>query len=390
MYGDSPISKSGFGRELSNIYPVFQKAGHEVAYVALDYTGLPIITNIRVYPTKLTTIKDRWASPILEYAIRDFDPDIVLTLQDYYVLGSIGFELANPGRFKWVHWSVSDAEGLSFLAREGVKWIHQHVFHSEFDKQQIQKFYPKIDGSVIYSPIDDVFKKLNKVELRKKYKLDNVDVLVNVARPQERKLVPHLLEAFKLMLQKKPNIILILAVGSHKIANDQGKEVGTMIEKYILEFGLQDNVIIPRSEDEKNISDEILNIQYNLADINILCTSGEGFGLPFGEAAACGVPSIGVDNSAATELCAKVGWTVPKTDHVYTFDGTKGYLYNPQDLADKCLVLLTDKKEIEKRGEEARKFAETLRPELVGNRLLKVFEKAITTDKKRYVEENHG
>ncbi|NCQ29488.1 MAG: glycosyltransferase family 4 protein, partial [Armatimonadetes bacterium] len=41
---------------------------------------------------------------------------------------------------------------------------------------------------------------------------------------------------------------------------------------------------------------------YNLFDVMVLPTMGEGFGLQFLEAMACGIPVVATDCSAVTEL----------------------------------------------------------------------------------------
>ena len=45
-------------------------------------------------------------------------------------------------------------------------------------------------------------------------------------------------------------------------------------------------------------------------DVNLLCSAGEGFGVPVIEAAACGTPSIVSEFSAQPELVEGYGWTV--------------------------------------------------------------------------------
>lgn len=45
-------------------------------------------------------------------------------------------------------------------------------------------------------------------------------------------------------------------------------------------------------------------------DVNLLCSAGEGFGVPVLEAASCGTPSVVSDFSAQPELVEGYGWTV--------------------------------------------------------------------------------
>lgn len=57
------------------------------------------------------------------------------------------------------------------------------------------------------------------------------------------------------------------------------------------------------------VTDEVLAGWYNLADVYVCASWGEGFGIPVVEAQACGVPVIGTDASATAELCGE-GWRV--------------------------------------------------------------------------------
>lgn len=52
-------------------------------------------------------------------------------------------------------------------------------------------------------------------------------------------------------------------------------------------------------------SDKALNIMYNIYDVNVSCSSGEGFGIPTLESMACGKPQIAPDFSSFSELVGK-------------------------------------------------------------------------------------
>jgi glycosyltransferase involved in cell wall biosynthesis len=384
IHSDYIGKKSGYAREIRELYPYWVKSGYEVAQVGLDYNGYPLDNDIRVYPADIKKTRSRFAPEILDYAIEDFKPDIVLVNNDYYIFRHIGLELAHPGNWKLCFWGLCDGEGLSFYAEEGVKWVHQHVYHTNFTKDQVQSYCPNIGGEVIYPPVNpEIFYPLEKDKLRKQLGIEDKKVLICCARPQERKLIPLLLESLKLILQKRDDVILILVAGGHHLKNDQGFEVGTLVDRFIQKFGLENNVVIPLTKDKRPIEDDTLNIQYNVADINILATAGEGFGLPYCEAASCGLPSIGVDHSACKEVCEQVGWTIPKGNGIYTYDGVKHYLYEPGNLSKKILELLDKPEEIKKRGQDALKFARSITPEKQANKFIEIFKNI--NNKERYI-----
>jgi glycosyltransferase involved in cell wall biosynthesis len=63
--------------------------------------------------------------------------------------------------------------------------------------------------------------------------------------------------------------------------------------------------------------DEDMATIFNSFDVHMLCSRGEGFGIPTVEAQACGVPVIVTDFAASPELCGS-GWKVPASGKVMT------------------------------------------------------------------------
>lgn len=384
VYTDYYKKKSGYAAEFRNILPHFRSAGHEVAHVALGYHGFPLEEGIRTYPARVVDVDSYWAPQVLQYAVDDFKPDIVFTIQDYFVLPKISFELAHPGKYKWVHWGLADGDPLDFTAIESCRWVHQHIFHTKFARDVVKDSIPEIDGPVINPSVDtNIFKKLDKKALRKQYKLDNHKTIINVARPQLRKALPTLLEGFKKALEEIPNAVLILAVAASNKPLDPttGDDLANHdMERFIPKLGLSDYVLMPKSKDEKPIEDDVLNIQYNLADINILTSWGEGFGLPLIEAGAVGIPSVGVDCSAMTEVIDNRGLLVKPRAYTYTTQGVRQYLAHPSDIASAIVTMLRDDTKTKEMGDAAFSYAQQLTPESRAKLILQVFEDTIKND----------
>ena len=331
IYGDYYKWKSGYAREIRDVLPYLKK-GNEVRQVGLGYNGYPIDKELTVYHTKTPEVKDYYAQEVLHYAMDDFEPDIVLTVQDFWILPKISFTLAHPGKFKWIHWGTLDSEPLDFYSRESLKWMHYCFWHSHFGAIECKKIFPEIMGEVVYPSADPkVFHKLDKEKLKKEFKLSDFNVLICNARGQQRKNVPVLLDAFKEVLKELPNTTLILSSGIKRTKTDSGEFDGYDLERFVHELGLVDYVLLPRSTDRGPIDDKILNVQYNLADINILPSWGEGFGLPFIEAGISGVPSIGVDHSAVHEIVKNRGLLIKPRAYAYNLDGSKYQLCHPDD-----------------------------------------------------------
>jgi len=241
---------------------------------------------------------------------------------------------------------------------------------------------PGVMGEVVYPPVDPkVFNKIeDKKELKKKYKLDTFNVLICNARGQQRKNVPMLLDAFKMVLEELPNTVLILSSGISNTKTDAGQLDGYDLDRFVSELDLTDYVLLPRSISRGPIDDDTLNIQYNLADINILPSWGEGFGLPFIEAGLAEVPSIGFDHSAVHEVVLNRGVLVPPKTYAYNLDGSKYWIGDPTSLKNAIVDLLKDEKKREEYGKAAREFAEKLTPEKVAKQMLDRFEILLKED----------
>jgi glycosyltransferase involved in cell wall biosynthesis len=96
-----------------------------------------------------------------------------------------------------------------------------------------------------------------------------------------------------------------------------------------------------------------MNILYNSADVNISASSGEGWGLPTGESMACGIPNIGPDCSAFSELIGNDvdlsknrGWLVNIESRQMIQDGTIRVLVSESDLAMKMKMAFVEKDKI--------------------------------------------
>ena len=143
IYGDFFKQASGFAKEIRTLIKYLPK-DVEVRQVALDYNGLQK-TEIFVYPTAIKGTRDYWSAEILEYAIEDFKPDIVLVLQDYFVLPAIQPVLSKPRKWKmkYIMWGVIDGAPLNHHHAMCASWAHLNLVHSKFGKYTLEDEFEK-------------------------------------------------------------------------------------------------------------------------------------------------------------------------------------------------------------------------------------------------------
>ena len=379
IYSDFYKSSSGNGRIIRDLLPFLEK-GNEIAFVALGYDGYPIERKYRTYPTEIKDSRNYWAPDVLQYAIRDFHPDIVLSSNDFFTTRKIAFPLAQPLGHKWVHWGYLDGDPLDYSCRESLKWVDYTLFFSDFAEREVRKVFPRISGERLYPPINpETFKRLDKVKLRKQFKLEDKKVLVTCGRNQQRKNIPILLDAMVDIVKKMPEVRLILASTS-LTKTTEDVEDGFDLDRFIQDRGL-DNYVINLGRDVKiPISDKLLNVQYNLSDLMVHPAWGEGFSLPIAEAGLCEVPTLGVDHSAVTEVVGKGGMVIPWRAYAYAMNGIRYHLCHPDDLTKAIIDLLNKPNKLHEMGIEARKFAESISPKVQAEKMLEIFERVLKDD----------
>lgn len=379
IYGDYYDHKSGYARNIKDILPYLQKE-HEVAQVALGWNGFPLDHSMKVYHTKTPDVKNYYAPEVLHFALEDFEPDIVLTVQDYTVLHEMSFELAHPYGFKWFHWGTLDSDPLPHKAREASRWVHCHLYYSDFARTEVLSVHPQVYGDKLYPPVNqEIFHEMDRKKLREDFKLQDHKVIVCCARNQIRKNVPILIDAMVHVTNEIPNSALIMA-SSIMAKTDEGGQAGYDLDRFIEERGLSDHIIFPQTSDREPIKDETLNLQYNLADINVLSSVGEGFGLPYIEAGISGIPSVAVDCAASSEIVKDRGLLVEPSAYQYHQAGGKFYMVKPKDLSEKIIKLLEDDDLRKEMGENAKEFAMELTPESRAEKMLELFEKSLEED----------
>ena len=141
--------------------------------------------------------------------------------------------------------------------------------------------------------------------LMERYGLENRTILLTLGRlaTEERyKGIDEILEILPSLAQAVPNIaFLVVGDGSDRVRLEQKAQ----------QVGIRERVIFAG-----RISEEEKVDHYRLADAYVMPSSGEGFGIVFLEALACGIPVIGskIDGSRDALLDGRLGILVNPTD----------------------------------------------------------------------------
>ncbi|MBU2615895.1 MAG: glycosyltransferase family 4 protein [Nanoarchaeota archaeon] len=199
--------------------------------------------------------------------------------------------------------------------------------------------------SVVYLGIDtEVFRpELGKEWLRKRIDISNSDILVmhasritgsTTSSYLELKGITTLLESFSILAQKQKNVKLLIATAKpptiwQKEFDQAVKKIQDLAEIH----GIGNKIII------KPFDLGEMPLAYNGADIFVMSSQMESFGLVYAEAMACGIPVIGTSVGGIPEIID---------------DNTNGFLVSPNsavELEKKIEILVKDPKKRKKMGD---------------------------------------
>lgn len=239
-----------------------------------------------------------------------------------------------------------------WLQKIALKNTQGIICDSETSKNDIASklAYPLEKIHVVYLAPSKVFKKVSDRKIlnstKEKYKLPE-EYILYVGDVNWNKNIPNLLKAVQLS-----NINLVL-VGKAIIDNSlvQVKEINSLIsdlkiDKQIQKLGY--------------VSDEDLANIYNLAEITIVPSYYEGFGLPVVESIACGTPVICANNSSLAEIGGDAAIYCNPND--------------PEDIADKINNFISsDKNTKEKRKTMLQKQSVKFNWKRTGKDVLKIY-----------------
>ena len=262
---------------------------------------------------------------IFEHVCLDFMPDVVCDIRDFWMLE---FAERSPFRphFKWCLMPTVDARP------QARQWVATYqgadacLTYSDWAGGVLQdQSGGKINylgssppsANPAYNPVDD--KRAHKVS----YGIDpEYKIIGTVMRNQRRKLYPDLFEAFRKFLDQSEDKKFYLYC--HTSYPDLGWDIPELILQNDLSAHVMFTYICPETKKpfpslfkgaiaqspftgkwgstlsnvKNGASYEDLSSIVNLFDLYTQYANCEGFGLPYVEAAACGVPVCGTDYSA--------------------------------------------------------------------------------------------
>jgi glycosyltransferase involved in cell wall biosynthesis len=330
---------------------------------------------------------DPWSEEGIMERYTELQADTLITLKEPWV-------------FKWIHRLALNFVPIVPIDHQPVSEAILSPLSTAFKVVTISRFGQwelrnrGIESEYIPHGVSEVFQYYpeRRAEWRKMWFFDPDEFIVGiVAMNRARKMIPQMLRGYARFRELNPDVKshLMLWTDIYPAVSPEATaagvaDVGVNLLPEILQLGLGEAVRWPERKiiwegipDWSEHGWNMVNL-YGTFDALLGCTGGEGAGLPFLEAAACGVPSITTDYAAGPEYVGP-GYTVPWKEYVvYDTPGVRRPLADVDEMARALTKILNS--DPEKLARKCVRFAENFRWEKIIERYWKPFLNKCSTE----------
>lgn len=330
------VSSTGFSTVSHNIIQNLSTKDYEIHHLAVNYTGDPHDFDWKIYPASAMGSDAMGFRRLPQFANVSFDG--IFILNDVWVISKY-LEIIKQTFQKIppiiVYFPV-DSKYLSNGWFQNFDIVTKAVAYTQFGYDEIKRVYDGDNITIIPHGVDtSVFKRLstdrNKIR-RTVFPESNIEdafLVLNANRNQPRKRIDMTMKGFSLFAQGKPsNVKLYLHMG----LKDVGWDVLALADRYEISDRL---VLSNLSKNIQQVPVEMLNAVYNVCNVGINTSLGEGWGLCSVEHAVTGAPQLVPNHSSCRELFSDCGLLIPVSQEIVGTDNqTESGLVHPVDVAN--------------------------------------------------------
>ena len=313
VWGDA-VAETGFGRVLHSIMENLPKDKYDISWLGVNYDGDPHPYPYRIYPA--ASEGDMYGINRAKEILEREKPEIIFLLNDIWITMHF-LELlkktytAEEMPKIVIYFPVDSLEHNPYWYKDID--ITTSVVYNNFGLSVAKQASPETNFKIIPHGVDKTkFFKINapKSELRKLIIGDTDQfaesfVVLNGNRNQPRKRLDATIRGFAIFAHNNPTADVVLHM--HCGLKDASIDVPLLAKRY----GINDNIIVAKYNGIQKLTVEQLNILYNLSDIGINTSLGEGFGLVNVEHAITGAAQIVPNHSACKDLFYDCGILMP-------------------------------------------------------------------------------
>ncbi len=305
---DSPFRVSGFGIVSAEICRRLAARGHELLMLGWFSEKASSYCGIQVDPFPVCPASS--TARIAEYIVR-FRPDYLVTLGDVPWIGYVAHEefqeVLSRGAVKWCAYYPVD--GVLADGRLPAQWVQVvlkadvAVTMSEFGVSASAN--SGIGATLIPLGCDtQLFRPAGKAEAKYRLGYEGKFVILADARNHRRKMLPRTLDIISRLEIPIKSLVFHLHTNREPQEDSESYQYDLQADIDLLKLG----PVIRLSERE--LAPAGLAALYQAADVHLLTSFGEGFGLPTLQAASAGVVPIAPANSASAELTGRHGFAI--------------------------------------------------------------------------------
>ena len=360
---DSPTSPSGCENVTRFVCDGLAARGHQVSILGWQAHGSPSRwRGCLLYPVRL----DSFGSDVLMNYLQKLRPDVLVTLADVWWLTYVANPLiANFMRTAGIPWALYyPIDGDMGHGRLPASWVRiletvdLPIAMSQYgrDVSRANGIAPAyiphgVDTGVYRPPVD-------KNTAKRAMGYEGKFVILSDARNQPRKLIPRALDVFRRFAEGRPDVLLHLHCDPDDPAA-RSTEYHYDLRADIAFLGLTDKVRLTKGMSiGAGLPLDRLAAIYQAADVHLLASWGEGFGLPTLQAASTGLVPMASDYTASRELVLDHGEPVRVRHFLLDQFGLRRALIDIDDGVERLERLYRDRDLLAEKSEAARRFAE--------------------------------
>lgn len=279
----------------------------DISILGINYYGdpHPIQKKAEVWSPSAIIQGDVYGLSRVKTLLGNIEPDVVLVINDPWIASEYARPFMGTPGVKILYAPI-DASNIKPMYTQAINGSFDHVIgYTQYGVDQLKHAGLTVPTSVIPHGVDtQLFYPLDQKEVRLMAELDPDWFIVQVVdRNQIRKRIDLALHYFAqwVHMTDKPDTVKFYY---HGALVDEGWDIAQLAQ----ELGIHDRLIISH----KNLNPahgfplDAMKLMYNVADIKLSTTLGEGWGLTTMESMACKIANI-VPNSAALGEWAKGG-----------------------------------------------------------------------------------
>ena len=371
IIGEGPFVATGFSTVGRQLAKGFSRLGHDVNFLSFQHFGeiLTVFDNDYDFKTTFGNLKNGYKlypCDKSEFGINTFipflkktKPDILITYFDLWSKPMAFLVDNNISKYyKWIHYASIDSSPIPASLYNNISAPQVLLSMSKYGQSEFKKYNYSTD--FIWLGVDTKLF-IPRPELKLTSQYNGKFVVLFASRNNLRKEPEKFLRAIKIISKKYPDKYKNMVFHMHTDMNDLE---GLPLLDIIRQLGIQDKVFKTANYNDvfDPLNREDLAKLYSLANIHVLPTGAEGFGLTIAETMACGIPTVMTNCSTGPELLHNEvgvsGRLAKVKEKIVGAIGSYLCLVDANDLAENIMFYYDNENERKRHGMNGRIFTE--------------------------------